>query len=89
MDNKHYIALELDKVLELLAAKTTSAASAQKAREIIPYSDPRDVSRAIRQTADINTLSVRFGTPGLGGIRDCSQEILRAQVGGRLSAASR
>ena len=55
MDNKHYIALELDKVLELLAAKTTSAASAQKAREIIPYSDPRDVSRAIRQTADINT----------------------------------
>ena len=85
MDNKHYIALELDKVLELLAAKTTSAASAQKAREIIPYSDPRDVSRAIRQTADINTLSVRFGTPGLGGIRDCSQEILRAQVGGRLS----
>ncbi len=85
MDNKHYLALELDKVLELLAAKTTSEASAQKARSLIPYSDPRDVTRAIRQTADVNTLSARFGTPGLGGIRDCSQELHRAQVGGRLS----
>ena len=36
MDNKHYLALELDKVLELLAAKTTSEASAQKARSLIP-----------------------------------------------------
>ena len=85
MDNKHYIALELDKVLELLAAKTTSAASAQRARDIIPYHDWRDVSRAVRETAEVNTLSVRFGTPGLGGIRDCSQELHRAQVGGRLS----
>lgn len=85
MENKHYIALELDKVLELLAAKTTSEASAARAREIIPYSDWRDVTRAIRETAEINTLSVRFGTPGLGGVRDCGTELHRAQVGGRLS----
>ena len=37
------------------------------------------------RTADINSLSVRFGTPGLGGIRDCSPEVKRAQIGGRLS----
>jgi len=85
MKNKHYIALELDKVLELLAAKTTSAASAARARELLPYSDWRDVRRAVSQTAEINSLSVRFGTPGLGGIRDCGAELHRAQVGGRLS----
>jgi DNA mismatch repair protein MutS2 len=85
MTNKHFLALELDKVLELLAAKTTSEASAARAREIIPYDDWRDVTRAVERTADINTLSVRFGTPGLGGIRDCSPEVKRAQIGGRLS----
>ena len=85
MENKHYIALELDKVLELLAAKTTCEASALRARELIPYSDWRDVSRAVRQTAQINTLSIRFGTPGLGGIRDCTAPLHRAAVGGRLS----
>ncbi len=85
MTNKHFLALELDKVLELLAAKTTSEASAARAREIIPYDDWRDVTRAVGRTADINTLSVRFGTPGLGGIRDCSPEVKRAQIGGRLS----
>ena len=30
MTNKHFLALELDKVLELLAAKTTSEASAAR-----------------------------------------------------------
>ena len=85
MTNKHFLALELDKVLELLAAKTTSEASAARAREIIPYDDWRDVTRAVGRTADINSLSVRFGTPGLGGIRDCSPEVKRAQIGGRLS----
>ena len=85
MTNKHFLALELDKVLELLAAKTTSGASAARAREIIPYDDWRDVTRAVGRTADINSLSVRFGTPGLGGIRDCSPEVKRAQIGGRLS----
>ena len=39
MTNKHYIALELDKVLELLAEKTTSEATAARARGLIPYSD--------------------------------------------------
>ena len=85
MTNKHYLALELDKVLELLAAKTTCEASAARAREILPYADWRDVSRAVGRTADMNSLSVRFGTPGLGGIRDCSPAVQRAQVGGRLS----
>ena len=85
MNNNPYLALDLDKLRELLAAKTTSAASAARARELLPYSDWRDVRRAVSQTAEINSLSVRFGTPGLGGIRDCGAELHRAQVGGRLS----
>ena len=83
--DKHMRALELDKVLELLAAKTTSEASAAKARELTPLTDWRDVSEAIAQPADINSLAVRYGTPGLGGIKDCRDALWRAQRGGRLS----
>lgn len=82
---KHLRALELDKVLELLAAKTTSEASAEKIRTLRPFDEYRDVADAIQRTADINSLSIRFGTPGLGGIHDCTAAINRAAIGSRLT----
>lgn len=82
---KHLHALELDKVLELLAAKATSEASATKIRALRPCDDYNDVADAVRRTADINSLSIRFGTPGLGGIHDCTAAINRAAIGGRLT----
>lgn len=82
---KHLRALELDKVLELLAGKSTSESSAAQCRALRPMTEYRDVADAIRRTADINSLSIRFGTPGLGGISDPTGALRHADIGGRLS----
>ncbi|MEG1778259.1 MAG: hypothetical protein RR209_04705, partial [Angelakisella sp.] len=60
---KHLHALELDKVLELLANKASCEASALAIRGLRPLTDYQDVADAIQRTADINSLSIRFGTP--------------------------
>lgn len=82
---KHIRSLELDKVLEMLAAKSTSETSAARIRELRPSCDYEQVADAIQRTADINSLSIRFGTPGLGGISDCTDPVRRAAAGGRLA----
>ncbi len=83
--NRHQNALELPKVLALLAAKTTCETAAQRALELTPYTDFRDVVTAVGRTADVNSLTTRYSTPSMGGIRDCSGQLRRAQVGARLS----
>lgn len=83
--NKHLRALELDKILALLAEKTSSPASYEAALALRPHNDYRDVTAAMGRTAAISSLTTRYGTPGLGGIRDMGAEIRRAQVGSRMS----
>ena len=70
--NKHHRTLELDRVLEMLAEQATCAASKELALRLEPCDNYRDACDALRRTADINTLTARYGTPGLGGIQDCS-----------------
>lgn len=77
--------MELDKILELLASKTSCQSSAERIRALRPSTELHEVQAAIQRTADINSLSVRFGTPGLGGIGDPTDAVNRAQRGGRLT----
>ena len=64
--NKHHRTLELDRVLEMLAEQATCAASKELALRLEPCDNYRDACDALRRTADINTLTARYGTPGLG-----------------------
>lgn len=82
---KHIHALELDKVLQLLSEKATCEISAQLLKDTTPLTTYAEVVTAVQQTADINSLSTRFGTPSLGGLPECTDMIKRAEVGGRLS----
>lgn len=82
---KHLRALELPKVLERLAGKASCEATARKINTLKPSDDYDEVCLQIQRTADINSLSIRFGTPSLGGIRDCTEAIDRAAIGSRLS----
>ena len=84
--NKHHRTLELDRVLEMLAEQATCAASKELALRLEPCDNYRDACDALRRTADINTLTARYGTPGLGGIQDCTGALQRAKLGSRLSA---
>ena len=85
--NKHHIALELNKVLTLLAEQTTSPVSHERALKITPYENFRDAAAALQRTADINSLTNRYSTPTMGGISDSTGCLARARLGARLSPA--
>ncbi len=83
--NKHYIALELDKVLTNLS----SFASAADAKEMIlalrPVSDLEAVERLMQQTVDAHMLMARFGAPSFGGLRNVNNALSRADAGSVLT----
>ncbi len=82
---KHISALELDKVLELLAGRATCSVSAERLRKLTPLTSYNAVTESIKKTADIHALSTKHGTPGLGGIADTTDMLHLAARGGRLS----
>lgn len=83
--NKYYKTLELQKVLEMLAAHTSNAATRQMALDIKPSSDCDEVKREIEKVSQAFELSVRFGTPPFSDFHDVNGHLRRAKSGGRLS----
>ena len=83
--NKYYKTLELQKVLEMLAAHTSNAATRQMALDIKPSSDCEEVKREIEKVSQAFELSVRFGTPPFSDFHDVNGHLRRAKSGGRLS----
>lgn len=77
--------LELDKVLELLAAHAGSEAAKQACRALIPLDDADDIRALQKETTDACRLITLKGSPSLGGIRDMSASLARADRGGVLS----
>lgn len=85
MINKHLKILELDKVLELLAAECSSSDAAARARELKPADNPDTVRHLLAESWDAHMLIGRFGTPSFGGVHSISNSLRRAQAGGGLS----
>jgi DNA mismatch repair protein MutS2 len=83
--DKYYKTLELQKVLEMLAAHTSNAATRQMALDIKPSSDCEEVKREIEKVSQAFELSVRFGTPPFSDFHDVNGHLRRAKSGGRLS----
>lgn len=84
--NRHYQTLELDKILERLAAQTTLADARELALSLEPQTDPEKVKKLLQQTDDAVALSGRFGAPSFGGAVNCAGNLRRAQAGGCLTA---
>ena len=78
-------ALELPKVLELLAAETASADAAAQARALTPSRDEVEVTRRLDETTDAQSLLLRFGAPSLGGVKNITAAAKRAATGSPLS----
>ena len=68
------------------AVRAPRTVSENLALRLEPCDNYRDACDALQRTADINTLTARYGTPGLGGIQDCTGALQRAKLGSRLSA---
>ncbi|MBE6754680.1 MAG: endonuclease MutS2 [Ruminococcaceae bacterium] len=84
-ENKHLRVLELDKVLELLAAECSCADAAELARELTPLNDPDEVRTRLSESWDAHMLVGRFGSPSFGGVKNIASSLRRAQAGGALS----
>ncbi len=85
-DNQRHIrALELDKILEMLAAQTACADAAELARALQPETDFDEVQRLLTETDDAYVLAGRFGSPSFGGLKNCVNALRRAQSGGILT----
>ncbi len=85
MTDKHYLALELDKVLELLAAQTACEDAAAAARGLVPTPYADEARRLLSQTDAAYQLMARFGAPSFGGIKNITGALRRAAAGGILS----
>lgn len=83
--NKHYKALELDKILLMLSKEATCEDARQRALEITPLTGKFEIEEALKQTDDAFVLSGRFGAPSFGGVKNMQNAFRRAEAGGVLS----
>ena len=79
--NKHHKALELDKILAMLAKECACEDAREQALLIEPLCGKFEIEEALRQTSDAYMLSGRFGAPSFGGIKNMSGAFRRAEAG--------
>lgn len=82
---KYYKVLELDKVLHMLAEKTSCEASKVLARSITPERDLEKVRTLLSETSDAHMLIARFKAPFFSGLSDVNFAIKKATSGATLS----
>ena len=78
--------LELPAVLQLLADQACSEEAKACCLALTPQTDVDDIRLLQEQTSAACHLMVQKGSPGLGGIKDVSESLARADRGGCLSA---
>ena len=83
--NRHYKALELDKILNMLANETAIPDAHEQALRIEPMWGLFEVNEALNQTQDAHMLIGRFGAPSFSGISNIANALRRAQAGGCLT----
>ncbi|MBQ2688407.1 MAG: endonuclease MutS2 [Clostridia bacterium] len=83
--NKHYKALELDKILQMLSELTSCEDAREKALETEPSWGLFEVKEQISLTEDAFILSGRFGAPSFGGIKNPMSALRRGEAGGVMS----
>ena len=76
--------LELDRVLEMLAACAGSEGGKQACLQLRPTSDLEDVELLLQQTTAASDLCTRKGNPVFGDVTDVSASLERADRGGSL-----
>lgn len=82
--NKNQKALELDKILQMLSAETSSDDGEQLALEVSPSYKIEIVKELLEQTDAAYILSAKFGSPSFYGMKNVTSELRRAQAGASL-----
>ncbi|MGI6255787.1 MAG: endonuclease MutS2 [Acutalibacter sp.] len=82
--DKHYRALELDKVLEMVAQECSSGDGAQLARELTPVHTAAEAQWLLQETDAAFVAMAKFGAPSFYGMKNVTNPLRRAQAGGGL-----
>ncbi len=85
MTNKHHIALELNKVLSLLADFTSCEDARYLAEHLTPETNLQLAAVLLKQTDDAHALMAKFGAPSFGGLKNVNNALYRASAGGALN----
>ena len=83
--NRYEKALELDKVLDMLATETGWEEPAALARSLEPSSRLSEVQRLLDETGAAYMLTARFGSPSFGQAKNVTNSLRRAAAGASLS----
>lgn len=83
--NKHYRALELDKILAKAADLTSCDDAREAVLSITPSTGLFEVNELLKETSDAHMLSGRFGTPSFGGLTNVTNSLKRANAGASLT----
>ena len=82
--DKHCRALELDKILEMVAEEASSADGAQLARELEPVLTAAEAKWLLEETDAAFVAMAKFGAPSFYGMKNVTNPLRRAQAGGGL-----
>lgn len=85
MKNKNFIALEYDKILQLLAIQTSCDDAREIALNINPLNKVEEVQKLLNETYDAHMLTGRFGSPSFSGIKKIVNLVKRADAGAVLT----
>lgn len=84
--NRHFLSLELDKILQMLSDTARSADAKEIALSITPQSDFFEVQRLLDETEAAYIFIAKFGAPGFSGLQNVNNAVTRAAAGATLSA---
>ena len=82
---RHIRAVELDKILLLLAEQTSCDDAAQLALQLTPSTSISQVRKLLTETDDAYVLMAKFGSPSFGGLKNVTSALRRAEAGGTLN----
>lgn len=83
--NKNHKTLELDLILEKLAAECSCDDAKDLARGLKPAGNMAEVEMLLQQTEDAFSLLARFGGPSFSGLKNVNNSLHRAAAGGSLN----
>ncbi len=85
MYNRHYKALELDKVLSMLSDLGSAKDSKEMALNLKPETNITIARGELKKTEDAYILLAKFGGPSFGSIKNVNNSLARANAGGVLT----
>lgn len=83
--DRNFVALELPKILDMLAEKTTLPDAKTAALALLPDTDPKRVELLLTQTDDATRVISAFGAPSFSGARNTAPLLARAGAGATLT----